>query len=116
MGEPWHDSPDNYITDWRGKRIGLNWDNIKTTYLKNCSPDEMASQIRKMKLLPAVQPKPANAVPERTIVLMVDYYVVGNKIDWIAKELGIGAATVRKYLVDRKVYEPGRDSTRKAKS
>ena len=85
------------------------------TYLKNCSPDEMAAQIRKMRPLPPEQPKPFNAVPERTVTLMVNFYVVGNKVDWISKELGIGVATVRKYLVARGVYQPGRDSSRKIK-
>jgi hypothetical protein len=114
MAEPWRDSPDNYVTDPSGKRIGLNWDNIRQTFMKNASPDELAAQIRKMKMpTPAEPVKPANALTEKQINLICDYYRVGNKIPWIAKELKMAEATVRKYLVEREVYIPGRDRSRK---
>lgn len=117
MAEPWRDSPENYLTDYTGKRVGLNWPHIIQTFMANCSPDELTAQVRKMKIPQAGEVKKAvmpNQTPEKTIQLIVDYYTVGNKIPWIAKELKMAEATVRKWLIEREVYEVGRDRTRKA--
>lgn len=112
MAEPWTDHPDNYIYEGT-RKVGINWPGLQQRYLEQCSPDELTAQVRKMRPVALVKVVQPNAIPETTIALIVNYYIVGNKIPWIAKELGITEVTIRKYLVDREVYEPNRDRSRK---
>lgn len=109
----WYSAPGIFQFDSNGNQIGLNWPLIQDHFLRTCSPDELTAQVRKMKIPAAPAPaKPANTLSEKTITLICDYYTVGNKIPWIATELGVAEATVRKYLVERKVYVVGRDRSR----
>lgn len=107
-------------------RTGLNWDWIRDDYLQRASPDEAAAQLRSLSKswgsVP-LKPKPKtasekakenhpNAVSSETIELICDYYSAGNRVPWIAKELNVTEATVRRYLREAGTYEPNRDRKR----
>jgi hypothetical protein len=112
---PWQDSR-QYVTDHHGKRVGLNWDFIRGRFMQNCSPDELTAQIRSMRTPVQVKAPAKNVQPNALSLAKVDllckYYLVGNKIPWIAKEMEIAEATVRKYLIDKGIYEVDRDRGR----
>ena len=117
MSEPWTDDPRLYLADHTGKRYGLNWTFLTQRYMEQCSPEELTAQVRKMRIpQPGEVAKPVqpNQTPEKTIQLIVDYYQAHNKIPWIAKELKMAEATVRKWLIERGVYDVSRDRTRKS--
>ena len=102
---------------------GLNWDAIRANWLKNASPEELEaderlrripnSELVKKPATPQNQRSYPNALSAEKIEQIVNYYKVGNKVSWIAEETGVSDATIRKYLVDAEVYQPGRDRARK---
>jgi hypothetical protein len=108
----WRD-PNYYVRDASGRTVGINWDWLRQDYMKRCSPDELTSMIRKMRPVTpqAARPQP-NAVPASRVDLLCNYYLANNKIPWIAKEMKMAEATVRKYLVERGIYDKNRDRSR----
>jgi hypothetical protein len=106
---------------------GLDWDLLRHNYLQNAEPAEKRWQLAslesstgryakdgKMKLESEISEERAvSRIPEKTQERIIDFYKVGNKVQWIVTETNVGPATVRKILRDAGVYEPDRDKSHK---
>ena len=111
-------------------KTGLDWDWIRDNYVRRASPEEVAAQIRSLarnmntltqpvkkkspnyRLDRAAENHP-NRVSDENKQLIHDYYIAGNKVPWIAGEIGVTEATVRAHLRSADVYDPDRDRGRK---
>lgn len=107
---------------------GLDWDAIRARYIQRASPEEAEAQLRSLSrpwgakgesaLVPKTQAERAkinhpHAVSREKHELACDYYAAKNKVPWIAQELQLSEATVRRILRDEGVYDANRDRGRK---